>query len=372
MKTAGQGAAALAIQGCSAVSRLRKNKPEQTAIPRWRGFNLLNFFRVRGKDKNRDMTPIEDDFRWMSGWGFDFVRLPMSYPLWLNADYSNAKEIGRDDVYKIKQSTLEKVDRTVDLARKYGMHISLNFHRAPGYCVNSELNEPFNLWTDKEALDAFCYHWSIFAGRYKELPPSQISFDLVNEPNAPGTNGLTHATYEYVVRTATKTIRDINPEHLVVADGLRWGRIPLPELVDLGIAQSCRGYDPQGAMSHFRASWGGGLKSPEPIWPGLEYNGEIWDRNRLEKVYAPWVELAKQGIGVHCGEAGCYSKTPHEPFLAWFRDVLDILTGHGIGYGIWNFRGSFGILDSGRKDVAYEDWYGHKLDRKYLELLQEF
>ena len=33
---------------------------------------------------------------------------------------------------------------------------------------------------------------------------------------------------------------------------------------------------------------------------------------------------------------------------------------------------SFGVLDSGRKDVAYEDWHGHKLDTELLALLREF
>ena len=32
--------------------------------------------------------------------------------------------------------------------------------------------------------------------------------------------------------------------------------------------------------------------------------------------------------------------------------------------------GSFGVLDSDREDVAYEDWRGHKLDRAMLDLLQ--
>jgi endoglucanase len=36
------------------------------------------------------------------------------------------------------------------------------------------------------------------------------------------------------------------------------------------------------------------------------------------------------------------------------------------------FRGSFGILDSDRADVQYEDFNGRKLDRKLLQLLQEF
>jgi hypothetical protein len=51
---------------------------------------------------------------------------------------------------------------------------------------------------------------------------------------------------------------------------------------------------------------------------------------------------------------------------------MEILRGHNIGYALWNFRGSFGILDSGRKDVEYEDSHGHKLDRKLLALIQEF
>ena len=50
---------------------------------------------------------------------------------------------------------------------------------------------------------------------------------------------------------------------------------------------------------------------------------------------------------------------------------MDILKGHGIGWALWNFRGSFGILDSGRQDIEYEDWHGRKLDRKLLAMLQK-
>jgi len=63
-------------------------------------------------------------------------------------------------------------------------------------------------------------------------------------------------------------------------------------------------------------------------------------------------------------------KTPHDTFLKWICDVLDILKMHNIGWALWEFRGSFGVLDSGREDVAYETWHGHKLDRKLLTLLQ--
>jgi endoglucanase len=59
-------------------------------------------------------------------------------------------------------------------------------------------------------------------------------------------------------------------------------------------------------------------------------------------------------------------------FLRWFEDALGILASHGIGFALWELRGPFGILDSGRRDVAYEDWRGHALDRELLELLQRY
>ncbi len=54
------------------------------------------------------------------------------------------------------------------------------------------------------------------------------------------------------------------------------------------------------------------------------------------------------------------------------RDFLGLWKEAGWGWGLWCLRGSFGILDSQREDVAYENFNGHKLDRKMLELLREF
>ena len=56
--------------------------------------------------------------------------------------------------------------------------------------------------------------------------------------------------------------------------------------------------------------------------------------------------------------------------LAWMKDCLDLWKEAGWGWALWNLRGSFGLLDSERADVAYEDHKGRKLDRKMLELLR--
>ncbi|RPH97119.1 MAG: twin-arginine translocation signal domain-containing protein, partial [Calditrichaeota bacterium] len=149
------------------------------SIPRWRGFNLLDFFTPRVPQNDHYRTTA-DDLRWIADWGFDFVRLPMAYPRWIKAA---ARPIRPEDVYAVDESALDAIDQLVATAHQQGLHVSLNLHRAPGYCVNAGFQEPFDLWSDQEALDAFCYHWGLFARRYRDVSPTKISFDLVNEPS---------------------------------------------------------------------------------------------------------------------------------------------------------------------------------------------
>lgn len=345
----------------------------QNKLPQWKGFNLLDFFspnpsNARGGTK-------EEYFKWMSDWGFDFVRIPMAYPSYLKIDHE--LNITTKQVRKIDRKQTDKVEHLVYLAHKYNLHASLNLHRAPGFCVNAGFYEPYNLWKDEEALNDFCYHWKFWAKRFKRVSRDKISFDLVNEPCMREDMNDQHSKrgpvpgdiYRKVAKAAAETIRKQNPDHLIIADGNNIGRDVIPEIIDLDIAQSCRGYHP-GIISHYKAPWANKdiENLPVPKWPG-QVGDQYLSRAMLEEMYAPWIELIQKGVGVHCGECGCYNKTPHDVFLAWFTDVLDILSENGIGFALWNFKGSFGILDSGREDVEYEDWYGHKLDRKLLDLL---
>ncbi|MEJ7683930.1 MAG: cellulase family glycosylhydrolase [Segetibacter sp.] len=313
----------------------------------------------------------------MRDWGFDFVRIPIAYPYYINIDTS--KNITPEDVYKINAEAVDRIDSLVTMAHKYNMHVSLNLHRAPGYCVNAGFHEPYNLWTDEEAQKAFYFHWSMWAKRYKNVSSKKISFDLLNEPSLREDMNDQHSkrsevpgeVYRKVAKAAAEAIRKENPNHLVIADGNNVGSSVIPEIIDLNIAQSCRGYHP-GIISHYKAPWAN--KDPEhlpdPKWPG-QVGDKYLSRNMLEEYYKPWIELTKKGVGVHCGECGCWNKTPHDVFMAWFTDVLGILSANNIGFAVWNFIGDFGVLDSGRTDVAYEDWHGHKLDRKFLELMMK-
>jgi endoglucanase len=326
--------------------------PSASKLPRWRGFNLLEKF-IKQRDGNPPFR--ESDFEWIAELGFNFVRLPMSYLCWSDPA----------DWLKLREEELKHIDQAVEFGRKHGVHVNLNFHRAPGYCVNPP-KEPLDLWTDEKALDASAFHWAHFAKRYKGIANSQVSFDLLNEPA-----DIAEATYARVVKRLVEAIRAEDPNRLIIADGLKWGTVPVTSLADLRIGQSTRGYGPT-RISHWKANWmQGSDKWPEPTWPLTIKPGDVWDKERLRREYIePWKALEKRGVGVHVGEWGAFQHTPHKVVLAWMRDWLELWKEAGWGWAMWNFRGAFGILDTNRSDVTYEDWRGHKLDRAMLELIQ--
>lgn len=101
---------------------------------------------------------------------------------------------------------------------------------------------------------------------------------------------------------------------------------------------------------------------------GTAYTGDDY----LDERTAAWRAVFASGQPVMVGEFGVFNRTPHDIALLWMETQLKRWKKLGIGWALWNFRGTFGILDSGRSDVKYEDFCGHKLDRRMLELLQRY
>jgi endoglucanase len=167
----------------------------------------------------------------------------------------------------------------------------------------------------------------------------------------------------------------MDPDRLIIVDGSNYGTGPVYELVPFQIAQSTRGYVPL-SLTLYRAGWFKGSDQwTAPTWP-LPYgdNNFTLDKETLwTKHVRPWENFGnEQGIGIHVGEWGAYNKTPHEVVLSWMQDCLENWKRAEMGWALWNLRGSMGPLDSNRSDVAYENYKGHKLDRKMLELLKKF
>jgi len=367
LRLAGSAGLAAGLPAAASASSAPATPP-RNLLPRWRGFNLQYLYRTG----DALVKPDEDHFRWLAGWGFDFARLPLNYRTWLKNKAPANELIAPEDAFDVDESVLEHVDKAVEFGGRHGVHVCLCFHHAPGYRVGRNVREPFVLWRDAAAVEAFTFHWELFAKRYRGISADKLSFNLFNEAPWPSDN-FNGAFYLKAVTPAVEAIRRISPDRTIIADGAGAGNLCVPELIPLGVHQSVHCYIP-GVLSHYKVDWMQDRTDwPEPAWPGSVDNaGDRWDRDRLALYYSPWRDLIAKGVGVHMGETGCSHRVPAPIQRAWLGDVLGVCQDLGIGFALWDFVGhsKFGILDSERTDVDYEDWHGHRLDRKMLELLQ--
>lgn len=368
-------------------------------LPRWRGFNLHQMFST--SSRWGELMPMddhrvqEDDVRWLADWGFDFVRVPVSYLLL----------IGDSSRRTFPEERLAILDRVVGFGERYHVHVSLNLWRAPGHTnFGYPYNEPEvgSLWTDDGlgSRELFAGLWSTLAARYRGIPSERLSFDLVNEPPATAlVPGVSDADVLLTYESAVRAVRSVDPERTVLVEGLDWGGRPVPAdwCERNGVAQSVHGFVPL-AVSHHRCAYmptGLDVSRVPPTWPmdldldlvgpDVDVPPELalmrdrgvagprrWDRDEIARWLRPWFDTVAGGVGVHAGETGVHRAVPHDVAMGWLDDTLSLLTENGIGYALWNLRGPFGVLDSGRDDVAYEDWHGHRLDRRMLDLLQKY
>lgn len=232
-------------------------------LPAWRGFNLTNRFHLGYSNK-----PFEEkDFAEISEMGFNFVRLAIDYRTYIvDGDWTRF-----DDAW------FANMDEVLAWGEAYGIHICINLHRIPGYTVASPA-EPTDLWTNPDTQQVAADHWAFFAERYKDIPSSHLSFNLMNEPD----ESVTHQQYADVVEIIAEAIREHSPERLIICDGTHFGRTPVHDLVPLRVAQSTRGYEPF-QLTHYRASWVNGSDTwPVPEWPGIPVSSYLYGSLKSE------------------------------------------------------------------------------------------
>lgn len=246
----------------AAVAQSQLPDASPANLQHWRGFNLDPFWKL---DLQRPVD--EADFQIVKDLGFNFVRFPMDYRIWIE----------NGDWHVINEMALAEVDRAVAFGGEYDIHVQLNFHRAPGYTV-TQPPEPASLWTSEEAQQVCAMHWATFARRYKGIPNSRLSFNLLNEPG-----NIDPALYASVIGQLVSAIRAEDPDRLIIVDGLAYGTSPVNELVPLNVAQATRGYSPM-EITHYGAIWAWTNNTPRfgPVWPMVRVSSYLYSPTRSE------------------------------------------------------------------------------------------
>lgn len=239
-----------------------------------KGFNLLGKFDVNWSNKGYS----EEDFSLIKQLGFNFVRLPI--------DYRTYTREGDWDTFI--ETQVQQIDQAINWGINYNIHVCMNLHRAPGFCVNSAPlppNQQLNLWTDTVAQNAFVNHWKYFAKRYKSVPSESLSFNLVNEPY-----DVTEDVYVQIMEKAINAIHDISPDRIIFIDGLDYGRWLIPALKSKpNVAQAIHCYDPF-KLTHYQANWVNGSSNwSVPVWP--MYNISAY-------LYGPWKSELKSSLTI--------------------------------------------------------------------------
>jgi hypothetical protein len=229
------------------------------------------------------------------------------------------------------------------LGEKYGIHINLGLHRAPGYCILDTMDEALtgihvtkeksSVFNDPKMLDAFVYQWTYFAVLQRSTQ-RKLRFNLMNAPivtPAPeqmeerqkagklkpedffnGEFARSHAAdYTRVARPAIEAITKHDPQCLVVIDGTT-AHAPIPVLFGTAVLQSCHTYHSV-QLTHYQCGWVRSLLSgnePVPTRPIKDSKGLTIDRAQLARTFQPWGELAAHRVPIRFGEISCYKHTP--------------------------------------------------------------
>ncbi|MEX2369503.1 MAG: cellulase family glycosylhydrolase [Bacteroidales bacterium] len=225
------------------------------------GFNLLENFINEGESK----PYLENDFKLIAENGFNFVRLPLDYRC-LTME---------DDWGTLNEDAMKVLDQAIEFGQKYGIHVCINLHHAPGFCINFRdyYSADSSLWTGTAAQEAFYSLWRQMAARYKGISNNQLSFNLLNEPVR-----TTREIYVDIAIKAVEAIYDEDPARLVMSDGWNVGSDPIPELVPYKVVQMLRGYYPMN-LTHYGAGWTNNTYGPVPEWPS--------NTNLVHSIYAP-------------------------------------------------------------------------------------
>src|SRR5690606_33363414 len=191
----------------------------------------------------RDNFITKADIDYIASLGFNSVRLPMHYELFLTSTQRSVRnsvihDINNHDNYKnalagwysnnqlFNDPNVEgfkTIDRLLDWCEDNGLYVILDLHAAPGGQGAdrniADIFWPNNLWDFPVFQDVTNRLWERIAQRYKNEP--RIAFyDLINEPNqVPGGGQAIHALLERLINT----IRAQGDNHMIMVEGNGWG-----------------------------------------------------------------------------------------------------------------------------------------------------
>lgn len=305
----------------------------------------------------------EEDFKKISDWGLDHVRIPVDYNL---VEDKDGKAVDSGFIY---------IQRAIDWCHKYGLNMILDLHKTAGFSFDEGENEGGFFENDKYQ-ERFYSLWEKIAKRFGKYE-SMLAFELLNEV----TDKAYCDTWNRISTECITRIRAIAPTIKILVGGY-WNNsvaavkdLPLPQ--DENIIYNFHCYSPlvfthQGAgwvreMPHdfrigFKKTYGELSSACKNIFVGrpdefTEFEPDKYlDSDYFEHEFKEAFAIAeKRGVPLYCGEYGVIDRADPKDAVEWFRAISKVFERHNVGRAAWSYRQmDFGIDDERYDEVRKE------------------
>jgi endoglucanase len=343
------------ILGASAAAQ-SPSQPSSLATQRahllHRGVNASMWF-AQARDYSpaglRSYTTAQD-IALMRRMGFDHVRLSIDGDELLR----NAPPNG------LNASFVAELDTAVHTMLDNQLRVIVDVHPSDDF--------KHKLRSDDAAATRFVALWSALAGHFAATDPGRVFFEVLNEPEFTDPQ-----QWSQLQTRAIAAIRQAAPQHTIIATASRYSGLadllPFEPLSDPNVIYTFHDYEPF-PFTHQGATWASPQvrplrrvpypSTPEAVTANLtqeptlidqhwitEYGLNRWDRERIQTELgfaAKWA--AQHRVPVYCGEFGVY-KPYADPAMraAWLHDTRTALEQYGIGWAVWDYQGSFAVVD---------------------------
>jgi len=298
----------------------------------------------------------EQDFKTISDWGLDHVRLPVDYNL-VETDDGTYKEEG-----------FAYIQSAIDWAKKYHLNVILDLHKTAGFFFHAEAGE-CGFFTDEKLQERFYRLWEEFTKRYSKYQ-KMMCFELLNEV----TDQSYCAKWNEISTKCIKRIRVLAPE-IKILIGSYWNNAveavaDLAMPVDKNVVYNFHCYEPI-IFTHQGAKWVSDKMNLNFRMPldstyadyqkytneNLDFgNGKYdsldktktVDEAFFEKLFEQAIKVAEErDVCLYCGEYGVIDLADTQSVLDWYKLIGSVLEKHNIGRAAWTYKTHhFGIADS--------------------------
>lgn len=168
----------------------------------------------------------------LKAWGFNSVRLPMHYNLYTLA--ADQEPVPGKNTWI--ETGFALTDSLLAWCKANRMYLILDLHAAPGGQGNDlnisdrDPSKP-SLWENRANQEKMIALWKKLAERYASEPWIG-AYDIINEPNwgfsdlandKNGTKEQKNEPLQKLLKEATKAIREVDKNHLLIIEGNGWG-----------------------------------------------------------------------------------------------------------------------------------------------------